>query len=86
VGISLEMATENVPQDGRYYVLDGGRVVKSCATLHQAAMEYERLRARHITSSANDHTAAREWARGTVSAARDPRNPRRKTADHARGT
>jgi hypothetical protein len=86
VGISLEMATENVPQDGRYYVFDGGWVVKSCATLQQAAMEYERLRARRITSSANDHPGAGEWARATVSAARYPRNPRRETADHARGT
>lgn len=42
-GFSLEANTETVPADGRYYVMDNGRVLLATAEFEEATAEYHRL-------------------------------------------
>lgn len=44
LGVSIEQATENVPADGRYYVINQGVIQRSYRSLRDATAAYDRLR------------------------------------------
>ena len=44
LGLSIEEGTDNVPGDGRYYVMSGGVIDRSYRTLREAIRRYEALK------------------------------------------
>jgi hypothetical protein len=54
LGLSIEAATENVPHDGRDYVLDAGTIYRSFKTLGAATAAYKQLRTTRMAAAAAD--------------------------------
>ncbi len=54
LNLSIEEATENVPADGRFYVIDRGVIHRSYKTLRQATAVYDQLRADRRADTAPD--------------------------------
>jgi hypothetical protein len=52
LGLSIEEGTDNVPQDGRFYVLTGGRIDRAYRTLREATRRYESLKTAAAVPSA----------------------------------
>jgi len=46
--LSLERATENVPDDGRFHLIVDGVIVKSCRSRKAAQAEYQALRKAYL--------------------------------------
>ena len=59
LSLSIEESTENVPADGRYYVIDRGVIHRSYRTLRQATAVYDQLRAERTTDTATDADGSR---------------------------
>ena len=58
--LSIEAATENVPDDGRYYVVDAGTLYRSFKTLGAAKVVYKQLQKTRTAATADGtDTAAR---------------------------
>ena len=43
LGLSIEKNTENVPRDGKYYLLRGGQIVKAFRTLKKADVAFREM-------------------------------------------
>lgn len=54
LNLSIEEATENVPADGRFYVIDRGVIHRGYKTLRQATAVYDELRADRQADAAPD--------------------------------
>jgi hypothetical protein len=58
LGLSIEAATENVPDDGRYHVLDAGVILRSFKSLRGATIAYRRLCATRVAANSQHVTTA----------------------------
>ena len=43
LGLSIEKNTANVPQDGKYYLVRNGQILKGFGTLRKAEMAFKKL-------------------------------------------
>ncbi|MBO0924657.1 hypothetical protein J1G44_09185 [Cellulomonas sp. zg-ZUI199] len=89
LGISLEKGTPAVPDDGRYYVLNGTDVYYSSASVNLAQAHYELLeeemRAAHPELSDPRDVIAKEQAFHDILSARGEARQRARTQHEAKG-